>query len=178
MIRHRRPFSHPFPNEYAHPLPKFSYNSNTGEISVQFCCDPTYPPEGAPPSNIWQFKTYLITAIPKRKPRTIIDDASEFITTNILGPISSLAGGPPLSPALPDQVFNGEIDLNEDEVVEEERGEEAQVDNSPDPARNVRVVTVPTADKDMLDGLLSEQAKQRRRWIVIPLRRVTARTAS
>jgi len=178
VIRHRRPISHPFPNEYAHPLPKFSYDSQAGEIRVQFGCDPTYPPQGAPPSNVWRLRTYLLTAIPKRKPRTIIDNASEFIATNIFGPISYLTGGPPLNPALPDQVFNGEIDLNEDEVVEEERGEEAQADDAPDPARNVRVITVPTVDKDMLDGLMSEQARQRRRWIVTPLRSTSARTAS
>ncbi len=62
--------------------------------------------------------------------------------------------------------------------MEEERGEEAQADDAPDPARNVRVVTVPTADKDMLDGLMSEQATQRRRWMVTPLRRISAKTSS
>jgi hypothetical protein len=75
-------------------------------------------------------------------------------------------------------VFGGEIDLNEDEVVEEEKGEEAEVDDAPDLTRKVRVVAKPTADKDMLDGLLSEAARQRRRWVVTPLRRMAARTAS
>jgi hypothetical protein len=107
-----------------------------------------------------------------------MDDASEFIASNIIGPISYLTGGPPLSPARPDQVFGGEIDLNEDEVVEEERGEEAEVDDAPELTRKVRVVAVATADKDMLDGLLSEAARKRRRWIVTPLRRMAAKTAS
>jgi hypothetical protein len=70
-------------------------------------------------------------------------------------------------------VFGGEIDLNEDEVVEEEKGEEAEVDDAPDLTRKVRVVAKPTADKDML-----EAARQRRRWVVTPLRRMAARTAS
>jgi len=75
-------------------------------------------------------------------------------------------------------VFGGEIDLNEDEVVEEERGEEAEVDDAPDLTRKVRVVGIPTADKDMLDGLLSGVARERRKWIVTPLRRTAAKTAS
>ena len=170
--------SYPFPNEYAHPLPKFSYDAKSGEITVQYSCDPTYPPHGTPSSNLWRQKTYLLTALPQRRPRTIIDDASEFIASNIIAPISFLTGGPPLSPARPDQVFGGAIDLNEDEVVEEERGEEAEVDDAPDLTRKVRVIAVPTADKDMLDGLLSEAASRRRKWIVTPLRRVAARTAS
>ena len=149
-----------------------------GEITVQFSCDPTYPPTGTPTSNVWRQKSYLLTALPQRRPRTIIDDASDFIASNIIGPITFLTGGPPLSPARPDQVFGGEIDLNEDEVVEEERGEEAEVDDAADLTRKVRVVAMPTADKDRLDKMLSEAARQRRKWIVTPLRRMTAKTAS
>ena len=149
-----------------------------GEITVQFSCDPTYPPPGTPASNVWRQKSYLLTALPQRRPRTIIDDASDFIASNIIGPITFLTGGPALSPARPDQVFGGEIDLNEDEVVEEERGEEAEVDDAADLTRKVRVVAMPTADKDMLDGMLSEAARQRRKWIVTPLRRMAAKTAS
>lgn len=178
MIRHRRPISHPFPNEYSHPLPKFSYDSKSGEIRVHFSCDPTYPPSGSPPSNVWRLKTYLLTAVPQRRPRTIIDDASDFFASNFLGPISYLAGGPPINAARPDQVFGGEIDLHEEEVVEEERGEEGEVDDAPEPSRKVRLVAVPTGDKDMLDGLLSEKPRQRRRWIIISLRKTTARTPS
>ena len=83
-----------------------------------------------------------------------------------------------MSPARPDEVFGGEIDLNEDEVVEEEKGEEAEVDDAGDLTRKVRVVGIPTADKDTLDALLSQTARQRRRWIVTPLRRAAAKTAS
>ncbi|KAF8973489.1 hypothetical protein BDZ97DRAFT_1900333 [Flammula alnicola] len=164
VLRHRRPVSLPFPNAYAHPLPKFSYSSKTAEISITFTCDPSYPPPGAQASNTWQGKTYLLTSIPMRKPRTIIDNASEFITSSILTPSPSLQ-------ARPDEVFNGDIDLAEDEVVEEERGEEAEVDDSSEPGRKVRVVAVPTAEKNMLD-------LNRRRWVVTPLRTKQAKTAS
>lgn len=176
VLRHRRPVSLPFPNAYAHPLPRFSYNQKSGEITVAFSCDPSYPPPGTPPSNSWKGKTYLLTAIPMRKPRTILDNASEFIASSILTPISFLTGTPAPPPARPDEVFNGDIDLNEDEVLEEEKGEEAEVDNSPEQGRKVRVIAVPTDEKDMLDLLLTEKARNRRRWVVTPLRTTYART--
>lgn len=177
VLRHRRPVSHPFPNEYAHPLPRFVYSFETGEISVKFACDPSYPPPGAS-SRTWQNKTYLLTCIPKRKPRTIMDDASDFLTSNILNPISFLTGSSPPPKARPDEVFNGDIDLTEDEVLEEDKGEEAEVDNSTDPGRKLRIVVVPTAEKSMMDLLLSEKAKKRRKWVVTPLRKSNAKTAS
>lgn len=80
-----------------------------------------------------------------------------------------------MSSARPDQVFGGEIDLNEDEVVEGEKGEEAEVDDAPDLTRKVRVVAIPSADKN---ELLSEAARKRRTWIVTPLRRMVAKTAA
>ncbi|KAF9566896.1 hypothetical protein CPC08DRAFT_747079 [Agrocybe pediades] len=182
VLRHRRPVSHPFPNSYAHPLPKFHYDQATQEISVHFTCDPAYPPppaDGSSPSTAWKSRTYLLASIPMRKPRTILDDASEFITTNIFTPISFLTGGgPPPAPARPDDVFNGDIDLNEDEILEEERGEEAEMDNSPEPGRKVCMLAVSTADKDMMDLLLSEKARKRRKWVISPLRTTNKRTAS
>jgi hypothetical protein len=113
-----------------------------------------------------------------RKPRTIIDNASEFIATSIFTPISFLTGTPAPPPARPDEVFNGDIDLTEDEVLEEEKGEEADVDDSPERGRKMRVITIPTAEKDMLDLLLTENARNRRRWVVTPLRTANARTSS
>jgi hypothetical protein len=80
--------------------------------------------------------------------------------------------------ARPDEVFNGDIDLTEDEVLEEDKGEEAEVDNSPDLGRKVRLVTVSTGEKSMTDLLLSEDAKKRRRWVVTPLRAANAKTGS
>jgi hypothetical protein len=140
--------------------------------------DPSYPPPGAPTSNAWQGKTFLLTSIPLRKPKTIIDNAAEFITSNIFAPISQLTGASSPPPAKPDEVFNGDIDLAEDEILEEERGEEAEVDDSPELGRKVRLVAVPTAEKEMLDLLLSEKTRARRRWVVTPLRTKQAKTAS
>jgi len=105
-----------------------------------------------------------------------MDDASAFIASNILTPISYFTGGGAPSPPRPDEVFNGDIDLTEDEVLEEERGEEAEVDDSPDPARRLTIVSVPTAEKDMMDLLLTEKARNRRRWAVTPLRTLNAKT--
>jgi hypothetical protein len=53
-----------------------------------------------------------------RKPRTFVDDASEFLVTGVSNAFSFLSGaGVPTSPkATPDEVFNGDIDLNEEEV--------------------------------------------------------------
>lgn len=111
-----------------------------------------------------------------RKPRTILDNASEFIASSIINPISFLTGTPAPLPARPDEVFNGDIDLTEDEVLEEDKGEEAEVDNSPELGRKVRVIAVTAAEKDMLDLLLTEKARNRRRWVVTPLRTTYART--
>jgi len=87
-----------------------------------------------------------------------------------------LTGAQSTSKAKPDEVFNGDIDLAEDEVVEEERGEEAEMDNSTEPSRKVTFISVPSDQKDMLDLLLSEKARNRRRWQVLPLRVSNAKT--
>lgn len=75
------------------------------------------------------------------------------------------------SSATPDAVFGGEIDLKEDEVLETERGEELEVDSSPDLGRKLRMVE---AEGD--DGELSDQARLRRTWVVIPLRTSKSKT--
>ena len=75
-------------------------------------------------------------------------------------------------------MFNGDIDLTEDEVLEEDKGEEAEVDDSPDSGRKVRIVAVSTGEKSMMDLLLSENAKMRRKWVVTPLRAANAKTGS
>ena len=73
---------------------------------------------------------------------------------------------PQARPAWPDEVFNGDINLTEDEVLERDKNEEAEVDNSPDLGRKVRLVAVSTGEKSMMDLLLSKDAKKRRRWVV------------
>ena len=71
-----------------------------------------------------------------------------------------------------------DIDLTEDEILEEEKGEEAEVDNSTALGRNARIIAVPTAEKNMMDLLLSEKARMRRKWVVTPLRASNAKTGS
>lgn len=165
VLRHRRPISTPFPNSYAHPLPSFSYSPTTGEIGIT----PFYPP------NACQGRTYVLAAVPVRKPRTIIDDASDFLNAAINAPFS-LFSGANTSKATPDQVFDGDIDLKEDEVVEEDRGEDAEVDDSPEPGRKIRVLTI--HNKTIDDWEASDKAKLRRRWLICPLRAMNARTGA
>ncbi|KAG6842432.1 hypothetical protein C0991_007562 [Blastosporella zonata] len=134
VLRHRRPVSYPYPNAYAHPLPIFSFSQDTEEISVHFQSDPAYPHDHH--SDAWKSRSYLLTAIPLRKPKTIIDDAAAFLSSAISSPLSFLSGKSAAGPqATPDEVFTGPIDLDENEVVEEDRSEEAEVDDSPEVER-------------------------------------------
>lgn len=165
--------SYPFPNSYVHPLPTFSYSPNTGEISVHFACDPTHPPPDTGTSDAWKSKSYILTSIPLRKPRTIIDDASEFISSAISTPLSFFSVIAPVPQPRPEEVFSGTIDLDENEVVDDERGEEGEVDNSHELRRKVRMLTI--VDKQENDKALGEKARVRRQWKVVALRRHDAR---
>jgi hypothetical protein len=68
------------------------------------------------------------------------------------------------------------IDLGDDEVLEEERGEEAEVDDSPDLMRRVKMITT-TKPTEEDHGLL-EKAKKRRHWEIVSIRTTDARTGS
>lgn len=175
-LRHRRPVSHPFPNVYSHPLPKFLYDPATRHISVSFAFDPTYPSSGdreAAMSN-WKDKTYLLTSIPLRKPRSIIDDASALLTSAISMPFSLFGHAAPSTPR-PDQVFDsGDIDLREEEILEQDRSEEGEVDDSAEKWRQVRVIGISKEDEQ----IVGEKAKTRRQWIVVPLRAHKSRTGT
>lgn len=107
-----------------------------------------------------------------KEPRTLLDDASEFFSTAIRSPISFFSGGGPPS-ATPDEVFNGDIDLKEDEVLEQDRGEEGETDDCHLRERKIRMLTVetPTADDN-----ISDAAKKRRCWEITPLRLSDRRT--
>ncbi|KAI0073707.1 hypothetical protein K474DRAFT_1666275 [Panus rudis PR-1116 ss-1] len=176
VIRHRRPVSHPFPNAYSHPLPRFAYEHNTGRITVTFATDPSYPTsaDSSVAKSSWKDKTYVLTSIPLRKPRTIIDDASELITSAISAPFALLGARTPSS-ATPNAVFDsGDIDLREDEILEQERSEEGEVDDSPERSRRVRVVGLKKEEFQ----ILGEKAKARQTWVVTALRSVRSRTAA
>ncbi|KAE9409138.1 hypothetical protein BT96DRAFT_806790 [Gymnopus androsaceus JB14] len=172
-LRHRRPISLPFPNSYSHPLPTFTYSPKTSEIHVNFLCDPSYPPPSDAASVAWKHRSYVLTSIPLRKPKTFIDDASQFITSNLSTPLVSFFGTSADTNATPEEVASVGIDLAEDEVLEEDRGDEAEVDDSPDPKREVCVII----SNEQRKGDLVEKAKRRRQWDIIPLRTVNKRTA-
>lgn len=74
-----------------------------------------------------------------RKPRTLLDDASEAINSviaNPLSPLTSIFGGG-TAKATTQDVQNNDIDLREDEVLEEDRGEGEEADDSPELLRRV-----------------------------------------
>ncbi|KAH0838130.1 hypothetical protein J3R83DRAFT_6380 [Lanmaoa asiatica] len=171
VLRHRRPVSQPYPNAYSHPLPQFSYSQETQEISVLFSCDPTYPPPGSAASTAWRRRRYILSSVPTRRPKSFIDNASAFLSATVTAPFSLLAGSASAQPkSTPEDVFGGDIDLAEDEMLEQDRGEEGEVDDSPEPQRNLRLLSIDPG------GTLPEgtNARKRRQWQVIALRRSAA----
>ncbi|KIY50678.1 hypothetical protein FISHEDRAFT_39125 [Fistulina hepatica ATCC 64428] len=163
VLRHRRPISQPFPNTYSHPLPVFSHSAKTGEITVTFE-DTSYAPADD--------KQYILTAVPRAKPRTFMDDASAFIATNIATPIASFFNDRTKSSAAAAEMVREYVDLGADELLEEDRDEAAEVDDSPDLGREVRIVRVRE------DPHLSEKARRRRQWELVSLRTADARTGA
>jgi len=109
-----------------------------------------------------------------RKPKTIIDDATAFFSSAFTTTESFFSGRRAVPQATPEEVFDGVIDLGEDDVVEEERGEEAENDDSLEPARQVRMITL--VERTGSDKHLNAKALNRRRWQILSLRRVDART--
>jgi hypothetical protein len=69
-------------------------------------------------SNAWRNKAYILSSIPMRKPRTFVDDASDLLVTGVSNAFSFFSGAEVSTApkATPDEVFNGDIDLNEEEV--------------------------------------------------------------
>ncbi|GBE77656.1 hypothetical protein SCP_0105370 [Sparassis crispa] len=177
VIRHRRPIVHPYPNAFSHPLPRFSYDSETKHISVQFAVDPSYhaSPDEAATASAWKDRTFLLTSIPLRQPHSLIDDASAFFSSALASPLSffgALQTGPS---AKAEEIFSsGDIDLREDEILEQDRTEEGEVDDSLDKYRKVRVVAVSKEDVKAV----GQQARSRMQWEVIPLRTGRNRTTS
>ncbi|KAF7302912.1 hypothetical protein MKEN_01253500 [Mycena kentingensis (nom. inval.)] len=182
VLRHRRPVSYPFPNAYSHPLPRFSYSSETSEIGVHFTHDPatlTSPPPYTSASASWERKTYLLASVPLRRPRTILDDAHAFLSTAVstINPLTLFQHAPasPNAGAVTHEaVVSTHIDIGEDEVLEEERGEEAEVDDAPEWGRKVRVLGI--VNKAQEERGLVEAARMRRKWKITSLRATNART--
>ena len=84
----------------------------------------------------------------------------------------SLISGIGHNKATPDQVFdNGDIDLRDDEILDLDRSEEGEVDDSPDPLRLVRLVAVSPTD---YDKTVTPYTALRRKWELLPLRATRA----
>lgn len=109
-----------------------------------------------------------------RKPRTFVDDASEFLTTGVTTAFSFFSGGPLSPKATPDEVFNGDIDLHDDEVLEQDRGEEGEVDDSLELMRRMRVLSLSKEDLDASNP----KARLRRQFEIVPLRTSVATRGS
>lgn len=144
---------------------------------VTFAFDPSYPTTATAETaaSTWKDKIFLLTSIPLRRPRTIIDDASEILTSAISMPLSFFSGRAAPATPRPDEVFSsGDIDLREDEILEQDRSEEGEVDDSQEKYRYVRVVGVAKEDEQ----IIAEKAKARREWVVMPLRSTKSRTGA
>ena len=171
VLRHRRPVSYPYPNAFSHPLPHFWYSASTKQIHIRFLCDPAFPQldPSLPAPTAWQQKRYLLSSVPIRKPRTFLDDAvdafsSITFTSNPLSPLQSIFSLP-TSKSQADDVHDSNIDLREDELMEEDRGENEEADDSPELMRRIRVVSIDDPREST-----TEATKLRRTFDVVPLR--------
>ncbi|KIJ38431.1 hypothetical protein M422DRAFT_176562 [Sphaerobolus stellatus SS14] len=177
VLRHRRPVTNPFPNRASHPLPQFYYSPRTGQISVQFTFDPAYPGPGQSRRASWRNRTYLLTSVPSRKPRGIIDDANDFIygaASAIASPFATVFGGGSTSAPITTE-DTAEFDLTENELSEVDRGEEEGDDDDPDPIRQLRVISLAEGSSQQNIG---PKTRARRQWEVIPLLRSKAMTGA
>lgn len=172
--------SYPYPNPHSHPLPRFWYSNATKQILVRFQCDPAYPiiaPDSAA-SSAWRKQPYVLTSVPKRKPRSIFEDAADAfnaVVANPLSPFTSMfsgVGSSETGASTIEEVRESDIDLREEELMEEDRGAEEEDDDSPDLERKVRVVMTREAE------IITDATKLRRTWEVIPLRWTRATNAS
>ena len=112
-----------------------------------------------------------MTAIPRRRIRTMLDGASDPLASAFRNPFSLLVGAQRsmIDPtaAGTDDTFN----LREEEVEEQEHGDETEIDDDPSRERAVRVIGMtPEQDHE-----LTERALEHRCWEVIPLRAKAAR---
>ena len=170
VLRRHRPMTFPYPNAYSHPLPRFAYDSSTGNMHVKFNCDPSYPPPSPSPSMVWQERQYLVSSVPKRKPPSVLDNAAQFFSSAIS--IVAPAGNSE-TPVRRDE--EGEFDLKEYEIVEEERSAENEVDDSPDIHRDICVLSLPLmSEQGETHGGGSSKARERRRWEILPISRERA----
>jgi len=115
-------------------------------------------------------KTYILSSIPLPKPKSLFNNASAFLTSAVISPVSFFSGGTSQRMATPEDVFNGDIDLTEDETLEQDRGMEGEADDSLELLRKLRVLTIGQRDTPV-EG---ENARKRRQWQILPLRATSA----
>lgn len=114
-----------------------------------------------------------MSAIPMQKPRSLVDNASAFLSSAVAAPFSFFSTGrrPAGLKATPEDVFSGDIDLAGDDVLEQDRGEEGEVDDSPESLRKLRVLAIMSGDPQP-EG---SNARKRRQWEILALRTTNAR---
>lgn len=79
----------------------------TGEITVSFSSEEDT-----------SGRKYVLTAMPLRQPRSILNDASDFLASAVSSPLSLFGGG--TKKATPEEVAHAGLDIQDDEVVLEE----------------------------------------------------------
>lgn len=161
----------PYPNTFSHPIAHFSFDPKIGQVSVLFNCDPVHHASdvATPAFSARQTHTsdrFILTSVPQRRPAGLMDNLSSFFSS-----ATALATGRQVE-ATPEDVFDGQIDLREDEIVEGDRGEAGEVDDDPVGLRQVRVVRVREGARENANAML------RRRWEVLPLRAHRAMTGA
>ncbi|KZT54329.1 hypothetical protein CALCODRAFT_499950 [Calocera cornea HHB12733] len=165
VLRHRRPYTAPFPNKYSHPLPIFSYDARTNIIRANFATDPAYPDASSPAeaessANAWRGKDYVLTSVPLKAQPSIINSASNFF----LSAASQLQ-------LLPSRE-GAQFEVDEDDVLDADRGDDEDVndDNSAERWRHAKIVPLPLGwnEKTSIRGG-GKRDRERRRWLVVPL---------
>lgn len=117
----------------------------------------------------WRAKTFYLTALPRPRQRTLLDDATNVLASAFRAPFSLFG-----SPSAHDSIAAGTDDtfnLRHEEVEEQDCGEDAEADDDPARDRGVRVIGL--TRQEHLE--LSDNAWARRQWEVLPLRTAAAR---
>ncbi|KAG7099729.1 hypothetical protein E1B28_001546 [Marasmius oreades] len=173
VLRRRRPLTRPYPNRLSHPLPNFFYSPETKEITVAFLCDPRFHASSACRGGSNQI--HLLTSKPKRRDPNLFDTASNFLNDTLTASVSLFGGQAKIS-AEPGALAAIGAELSEDEILPEDQGEEAEVDDSPDPMREICMISIKKRTED--DQGLVAKARTRRKWLVEAISATDARTGS
>jgi WD repeat-containing protein 23 len=110
-----------------------------------------------------------------RRPPSVLENATQFFAS------AAATLVPAIAPSI--SYRDDELDpfsLTDNEVMEEERGAEGDVDDSPEVRRDIRVLSLPLATRQGgTDGGGTKAARERRRWEVLPItERVTFKSPS